>query len=150
MNYEDRFIPTQGDEDLYMETDARQKQKNIMDELNLYNPRFHKTYKKVYNKSGSGKRLIPIEFYSSGPRGNLITHAISGTRQKGHVVGSINEDLFFKVSFSSSKVGNEHVTLFYYSPEEYESHQCITLSDDIKDKWREKFIKTSLKLKLNE
>ena len=148
MNYEDTFIPTQGDEHFYMETDAIQKQKNIMDELKLSNPRFHKIYKKVYTKLG--KRLIPIEFYSSGARGNLITHAISGSRQKGHVVGSINEDLFFKASFCSSKVSNEHVTLFYYSPEDYESHQCITLSDSIKDKWKDKFIKTSLKLKLNE
>ena len=146
MNYEDRFIPTQGDEDLYLEMDARQK--NIMDELKLSNPRFHKIYKKIYTKSG--KRVIPIEFYSSGAIGNLITHAISGNKQKGHVVGSINEDLFFKVSFCSSKISNEPVTLFYYSPEEYENHQLISLSDDIKDKWREKFTKTSLDLKLNK
>jgi len=56
MNYEDRFIPTQGDEDLYVEMDARQK--NIIDELKLSNPRFHKIYKKISTKSG--KRVIPI------------------------------------------------------------------------------------------
>jgi len=148
MNYEDRFIPIQGDEDMYLEMDVRQK--NIMDELKLSNPRFHKIYKKIYSKSGKSKRVIPIEFYSSGAIGNLITHAISGSKQKGHVVGSINEDLFFKVSFCDSKVGNEHVTLFYYSPEEYESHQLVNLSDSIKSKWREKFVMTNLKLKLGE
>jgi len=148
MNYEDRFIPTQGDEDLYLETDVRQKQKNIMDDLKLSNPRFHKIYRKIYTKSG--KRVIPIEFYSSGAIGNFITHAISGTKEKDHIVGSINEDLFFKVSFCNSKVGSEHVTLFYYSPEEYESHQLVNLSDSIKNKWREKFVKASLNVKLNE
>lgn len=146
MNYEDRFIPTQGDEDLYVEMETRQK--NILDEIKLSNPRFHRINKTIYTKSG--KRVIPIEFYSSGATGTIITHAISGNKQKGYIVGSINEDLFFKVSFCSNKTSNEHVTLFYYSPEEYESHQLVTLSDSIKDKWREKFIKTSLKLKLDE
>ena len=146
MNYEDRFIPIQSDEDLYMDFDSRQKR--IMDDYKLSNPRFHKINKVFYTKSS--KKVVPIEFYSSGNIGNSITHAVSGTRQQGQIIGSSREDLFFKVSLCNNKISNEHITLFYYSPEEYEKHQLVTISDNIKSKWNEKFMKASIKFKLDE
>jgi hypothetical protein len=146
MNYEDRFVPIEDNEDLYVDFDT--KGNNFINNLKLTNKRFHKINKKVNTKTG--KKTINVEFYSSGAIGNFITDAISGSKQKGYIVGSQYEDLFFKVSICNNKLSNEHITLFYSSPEEYERHQYVNISDNVKTKWREKYMKMDIKLKLQE
>lgn len=146
MNYEDRFVPIEDNEDLYVDFDTRDKR--FIDDLKLSNKRFHKISKKVNTKTG--KKTVNVEFYSSGATGNLITHAVSGSKQRGYIVGSQYEDLFFKISYCNNKLSSETITLFYYSPEEYEKHQYVNLSDNVKAKWTEKYMKMAIKLKLQE
>jgi hypothetical protein len=142
MNYEDMFVPREADEDLYNENDIKLF-KSIQDfETNKHH---HKVVKKI--KTKLGKKTINIEYYSSGPIRSTITHAVSGVKQRGSIVGSMDEDLFFKIRMVNRNNGNEPVTLFYYSPEEYEKHQFTIISDSIKLKWREKYFKTSLLMK---
>lgn len=136
MNYEDRFVPREADEDLYIENDNKLF-KSMQD--NQGNKHHHRVVKRI--KTKLGRRTINIEYFSSGPIGTTITHAVSGVKQRGNIVGSVHEDLFFKVSIVN---GNGPVTLFYYSPEEYEKHQYITLSDAIKSKWNEQYLKITL------
>ena len=142
MNYEDRFVPIEADEDLYIENDNKLF-KSMQD--NQGNKHHHRVVKRI--KTKSGRRTVNIEYFSSGPIGTTITHAVSGVKQRGNIVGSIYEDLFFKVGIVN---GNGPVTLFYYSPEEYEKHQYITLSDAIKSKWNEKYLNTTLMMKAFE
>lgn len=135
MNYEDMFVPREADEDLFNENDVKLF-KSIQDfETNKHH---HKVMKTI--KTKSGKKTLNIEYYSSGPIGSTITHAVSGVKQRENIVGSIHEDLFFKIKLVNR---NEGVTLFYYSPEEYEKHQFTVISDSIKLKWHEKYFKTN-------
>jgi hypothetical protein len=94
-----------------------------------------KNYEKQSVTDWDERKNMTIEYYSSGPINTTITHAITGTRERGNLVGSIYEDLFFKVCIATK---NQPITLFYYSPEEYEKHHYIQLSSDIKEKWLEK------------
>jgi len=139
MNYENMFVPVEGDEEFYMENDKNLFNQN---EAKLLNKHFHRTMKKVNTKIG--KKRVIIEYYSSGPINTTITHAVSGAKQVGFQVGSIYEDLFFKVSLTT---GSTPLTLFYYSPEEYERHQYIILTEELKSVWREKYLKASLLIK---
>ena len=141
MNYEDRFVPIEADEDLYIENDNKLF-KSMKD--NEGNKHHHRVVKRI--KTKLGRRTVNIEYFSSGPIGTTITHAVSGVKQRGNIVGSVHEDLFFKVSIVN---GNGPLTLFYYSPEEYEKHQYITLSDAIKSKWNEQYLKITLLMKIN-
>jgi hypothetical protein len=141
MNYQDMFVPVDMDEDMYLDFDT--KHKKAMNDLQSTNKHFHKEIKRIRLKTG--RKSISIEYYSSGPINTTITHALSGVKEYGFLVGSSHEDLFFKVCTST---GKEPLTLFYYSPEEFEKHQSTQLSDNVKNKWREKYQKAaSLRLK---
>ena len=136
------FVPVDADDDYYADYDT--KQMKAMNDLQLANKHFHKDLKRI--KTKTGKKTVTVEYYSSGPIKTIITHALSGVKQRGCQVGSVYEDLYFKVGLSNS-TSKDPITLFYYSPEEYEKHQYIQLSDDIKNKWNEKYLKASIKLK---
>ena len=138
MNYEDMFVPIESDEELYMENDN----KFNLNDIKLLNKRFHRRSQRVNTKLGN-KRVM-IEYYSSGPINTTITHAISGVKQLGFQVGSSYEDLFFKVTLTT---GSQPLSLFYYSPEEYERHQYCTLTDELKTKWKQKYMKASILIK---
>ena len=128
MNYENMFVPIESDEDLYIDSD-----KNLLNsnDAKLLNKHFHRTMKKVNTKVG--KKRVVIEYYSSGPMNTTITHAVSGAKQIGFQVGSIYEDLFFKVSLTTSSTP---LTLFYYSPEEYERMTGSIVSQHSKERFR--------------
>ena len=90
----------------------------------------------VLKRKINGKmKQIPI--YPSKQQGTFIIDAITGTKQDYHV-GSIEEELYFKISVSSGETGNESVTLFFHSPEEYEKHFDCELNPSIKEKWAKK------------
>lgn len=146
MDYQDMFIPIDADEDLYMNSDI--KNQKVINDLQSENKHFHREVKRIKTKSGKKnmtiEKNVTIEYYSSGPINTTITHAITGSRERGNLVGSVYEDLFFKVCITT---GDQPFTLFYYSPEEYEKHHYIQLSSDIKEKWVEKYLKASVKLR---
>lgn len=80
-----------------------------------------------------------IEAYSSGDIGTRIRDAITGDRYRNYLVGSRNEDLFFKVRICTGEFGGrEGPTLFYSTPEEYERHTRSVVSEEMKNKWLEK------------
>jgi hypothetical protein len=60
-----------------------------------------------------------------------------GLRHTYYFLGSKEQDLFFKVKMLNGDTMTPLV-LFYSSPEEYEKHQFVVLSDSIKDNWRKK------------
>lgn len=135
MNYEEMYGSNEYDEEFYMENENKLN----LNDLKLLNKRFHKRSQRVNSKLG--KKRVMIEYYSSGPINTTITHAISGVKQLGFLVGSSNEDLFFKVTLTTNSLP---LTLFYYTPEEYERHQYATLSEELKTKWKQKYLKASL------
>jgi hypothetical protein len=78
----------------------------------------------------------------------FATKSIMGTKIKSAttgisnnmLVGKSDENLFFKVRIVNGEVNNSsNGNDFYYeSPEEYERHLFVKLSQSIKDKWKEK------------
>lgn len=115
-------------------------------------------YRKVLRKSGKMKNQ-KIDLYTSGDFGSPIRDAASGN-YFSEKVGSLGEHLFFKVSLSTgecrSKNGSN--TLFFLSPEQYERHMLIKISqednrekwqkwEDIKQKWNDKKLAHSKILK---
>lgn len=100
------------------------------------------TVKKVfYNKTINGKLykkyVTEYNVYGSRNQGTLIRNAVTGEKMYYHV-GSKGEDLYFKVITTNIPGAKGPVTLFYYSPSEYEFHQYTNVSDTIKDNWRHK------------
>jgi hypothetical protein len=62
-----------------------------------------------------------------------------------YLVGSAQEELFFKASLCTGEDElyyrdnrKNSLLLFYDSPEQFERHQKITLSQPLKEKWHEK------------
>lgn len=91
--------------------------------------------------TGYHKRMITIdgevkkiETYATPLLCNgFIRHATDGIRCP-HRVGSKYEDLYFRV-MDVSTGGKEPRKLFYYSPEEFERHSNISVSQSIKEEW---------------
>ena len=89
------------------------------------NNKFYKKFVESYN------------IYGSGAQGTKIVNAVTGEKMP-HLVGSSDEDLYFKVISTTVTGSNGPVTLFYNSPAEYELHQDKTIHNSIRDSWREK------------
>lgn len=84
------------------------------------------------------KKVVIDTYHSNDTPGSIIRHAVTGFWLNARV-GSIQENLYFKVRDNTSK---DTRSLYYDSPEEYERHMFLTLSTDIKGKWTEKFAET--------
>lgn len=101
-----------------------------------------KMVKYVYDK-----KVVIEMFPSSDLPGAPIKSAADGIIYTSIPVGSVGENLFFKVRNVTSKDGGK--TYYYSSPEEYERHTLDTIHDDIKKSWSEKYAHTSSVLKMN-
>ena len=100
----------------------------------------------------STRGYFTLDYYETRPINDArIRNAITGTWYRDdhpkckYLVGSEQEDLFFKARVCTSE--NEMsardnrknaVLLFYDSPEQFEKHQRVVLTTDIKEKWHEK------------
>ena len=127
MDIDDRYNPQ-------MENDIDREAEDIL----MYDPGYSKLYMKVRLSNGKIKKRLVKVFSSSGV-GTKIRNAESGFCYKD-LVGSKNEDKYFKVAFSVGRLTskNSSSTLFYNSPEEYMKHMNMTLDDKIINDWREK------------
>lgn len=84
------------------------------------------------------KKIIIDTYHTNDTPGCTVRHAPTGIWMNARV-GSIDENMFFKVRDNTSK---DSRSLYYDSPEEYERHMFLTLSTDIKSRWTEKFAET--------
>lgn len=92
------------------------------------------------------------KMYYSGSNGCRIRDAVTGAKLD-YIVGSNNEQLFFKVvetnSYASSASAYNNsiaahgktTPLFFESPEQYEKHTFSTLDAGVKVQWHERFMK---------
>ena len=88
------------------------------------------------NKKEYTKKVV-IERFGSKGQGSRIRDAISGIFYT-HIIGSKDEDLYFKVHEMNAHNRKEPLVLFYSSPEEYEDHNFTKIGEIVKEKWREK------------
>lgn len=80
----------------------------------------------------SGKE---IRVYPSSSHGSNIKNAETGEFSKS-IVGTLDEDLFFKVAIVTGQYENGPLTLFYNSPAHYEKHHGTILDENTKFNWR--------------
>jgi hypothetical protein len=135
MTYEDQFYSSNdNDIDLQFNKDALTELKN--------NDKYYDKYVLPVNKiwiDGKFYKNRTIEKYGSGKVGSNIRNAVTGEIRVNFLVGSVNEDLFFKVSDAYGRNGRrEPLMLFYDSPEQYENHTFTLLDQRIKDSWYKK------------
>jgi hypothetical protein len=106
-----------------------------------------KDYRKIYRVL-NGKK-IAIELYSTNSNpGSTIRDATSGSRISNMRVGCRDEDLFFKVAFSSCEKGisNTDSNLFFFdSPDHYERFTGSSVSPQEKSQWEKKFMAEKMK-----
>jgi len=82
--------------------------------------RFEKGCYKMTKKDARGK-IVLVNVYGSSVTGSHIRHAISGEYTK-YIVGSKNEELFYKVCVATGTNKDGPVTLFFNSQDEYLRH----------------------------
>jgi hypothetical protein len=137
MFYEDRFVPTI-DNDV-SSVDLRNQKKRSTNEAKTLDNKYEK-YTIPLNKEwrdGRYYKNVNIEDYGSGQTGSHIRNAVTSKRYP-YLVGSVNEDLFFKVVEATGRNGrNEPLRLYYDTPEQYENHHFITVSQQVKEQWYE-------------
>jgi hypothetical protein len=92
--------------------------------------------KKSYIDINGKKQFYILEYYFNGDVGTHIRNAVTGVKYKDCFVGTKSEYHLFKtiMPMQSSK---PHI-LFYNNPREYESHQCVKLSEKTIQRWYEK------------
>ncbi len=81
-------------------------------------------YKKVY-----------VNAFGSGGHGMRIRNAVTGVKYP-YLVGSRYQDKFFSVAICTGENGmKDSLSLFYDSPEQYESHMFSTIDNERKNIW---------------
>ena len=64
-----------------------------------------------------------------------------------YLVGSKEEDLFYKVSICTGiDRDNGPIHLYYDSPSQYENHQFTYVNDDVKEWWSERYLEARTRL----
>jgi hypothetical protein len=107
---------------------------------NIYDKGYHHIRRKKIHR---GK--FTLEYYDTciSPE-TRIRNAVTGNRYRDdhpklrYLVGSRQEDLFFKVIIANGENGNNPVFLFYDNPEQFEKHQRLVVSQQVKEKWLNK------------
>ena len=123
MYYEDQFM---NDDNLSLDS-QKGKLNKVLKNSN------DKRFFQVKRIQQGGKRKN-ISVYATGPLGWHIRNAVTGEKYS-HLVGSRNEDLYFKVSYCTGENGQESKTLFYDTPEQYEKHLFYEVDGNIKEQW---------------
>lgn len=150
MLYDD-YYATPNDNDIM--ADVQKK----LDELELViTDKYHQKFVKHVNKKWQDGRYyskVIVSLFGTGQHGTRIRNAVTGLKTP-YIVGSKDEDLFFKVVDAKGyKNKTESITLFYDSPEQFENHQFTLLDQPIKEKWLQKnilFRQNSLTKEKNE
>jgi hypothetical protein len=132
MEYNDNFDP-RNDNDV----DAQDHRK-IMEETRATDKGYNVIWRMRPRADGDLKKT-KVEIYTSSGTGNYIRDAETGNYSQ-YIVGSANEDLFFKVILATGecKSKNGSSTLFYSSPHHYSSHLNIDVDDETVRNWEAK------------
>jgi hypothetical protein len=124
--------------DINYDDDYDNNDKKTMEQIKKMDRGYNVLTKKFYNLNGKLKQT-KIEYYTSSGTGNHIRNAETGEYYNS-LVGSLDEDLFFKVILSTNKCysKNGSNTLFYLNPNHYMTHMRENLNSNIITTWMKK------------
>ena len=123
---------------------------NILQEVKKTDSKYDKYVKELKMKWTDGKYYdkVSIELFGSGETGSKIRNAATGAKTP-YLVGSSNEDLFFKIIDATGNKGRkDSLVLFYDSPEQYENHQFNLLNQAVKETWANKNLEARKRLNM--
>lgn len=134
MYYNDNFDPANENE-VMLDADDFDR---MLEKTRKMDRGYNQIKRKYVNYDGLTKTK-KIDLYTSGSFGTFIRDAESGSYYNNKV-GSLDEDLFFKVSFATGeiKTSNGMNNIFYISPQHYMKHLMCELSRDIIENWEVK------------
>lgn len=111
--------------------------------------KYYEKYSILFNDFWTDNKFhkyITIENHGTGGHGSRIRNAVTGTYYNAFV-GSIEEDLYFKVIDSSGRKGRNYPLMLYYdSPQQYENHHFTKVSEATRQRWIEKSLDAQLRL----
>jgi hypothetical protein len=115
--------------------DHYKSNKSLLDKTKQLDKGYNKLYRKMQQSNGRNK-TITIDTYTSSEIGSNIRDAETGSFYP-EKVGSLDEDLFFKVILATSDCNsrNGSSTLFYISPRHYMSHMNCDVDQDTINQW---------------
>jgi hypothetical protein len=134
MPYEEYYNPT--DNEIFNEPSG----KTVADELKKLDKQYQKYVKPLFKTWRDGKfyKKPTIECYGSGQIGSQIRNAVTG-QYYPYRVGEMDESCLFKVIDAVGREGRSDPLMLYYdSPEQYENHQFVTVSQSIKENWHKR------------
>ena len=135
--YENTDYGYDDDEASYMsDTRMTKRMKKELAELNKQDKGYREVKRHPYPYSFGKMKTIGI--FGSGDVGASIRDAVTGVRNYAHKVGSVSEDLYFKVRICTGEMGPDNPSLFFDSPEQYERHMFAKLDDEVKMRWHRK------------
>ena len=115
-----------------MSSDAK-KHLKVLHDMKLLDPGFFTIFQKINNKR---KR---IELYRTSFSSNRkIRNAVTGIYEN-ILVGKNESNLLFKVVLATGETGPNPEHLYFDSPEQYERHFKIEVSNTIKSEWQQKY-----------
>jgi hypothetical protein len=107
--------------------------KKTKDSYESTDKNYHKLVRTI-----NGKRTEIVIYTSPICPGTCIRDAVTGTRYRDYLVGSINEHQFFKVKMATGELGQDSGSCFFDSPEQYEKHMHTSVSIETKNYWADK------------
>ena len=107
------------------EREPIQSQTNVLGHFKKLNKSFHVLRRKDKD----------LGVYATSSQGSNIKNAETGEFSKS-VVGTLDENLFYKVIIAMGENAAGPLTLFYNSPSHYEKHQGTKVSEDSKFRWK--------------
>lgn len=127
-------------EDFYNPVDPNEYDDAQLDDMFEKAKRMDKGYNVIYRKAPrkDGKlKNKKIEIYTSSGTGTRIRDAETG-EYFPNIVGSKDEDLFFKVALSTGECtsANGSNTLFFVSPQHYATHMRCDVDPVIAYQWQ--------------
>ena len=149
MYYEDLIDSAAVNDETSVDFNLRQKQSaDAVKKLDKHYEKFSIPFNKLWT-DGKYYKFITIENYGSGSIGSRIRNAVTGVKENV-MVGSADEDLFFKVTVSTGRYGRKEPLMLYYdSPEQFENHHFTTVSQDIKNQWHTKNLAARRRLRFD-
>ena len=97
---------------------------------------------KTFKRETSVDKRIPIELYTTTlTPGYMIRSALGGSYHSNYKVGTSDEYIFYKVALSTGECrsSNGSNTLFFDTPEQYENVFEVSLPQNKKNEWYDRF-----------
>ena len=125
-------------------TDAK-KHLKVLNDMKRLDPGFFEIYRKINNK----RRKIELYRTSFSPN-RKIRNAVTGFYEN-ILVGKYESNLLFKVILATGETGSNPEHLYFDSPNQYENHFKIEVSDNSKREWQQKYnIEVDRQLLMND